>query len=119
MIYERLFFGFRGRIGRGQFWLGMLVLILVEINFVLLMAFVIGLKPIDFWNETRQVQLVLLSAFLLILIPSLSVGIKRLHDRGISGWWYGLLHLLIFQLHLQPFYGRVLTPGTLEWFARQ
>ena len=25
---------------------------------------------------------------LLLLIPTLAVGVRRLHDRGKSGWWY-------------------------------
>ena len=117
MTYERLFFSFSGRIGRGHFWLGSLVLMLVEINYLILMAFVLELKAIDFWNETRTAQLVMLSAFLLVLVPGLAVGIKRLHDRDIPGWWYGLFHLLIFQVHIQPFYGRILQPGSLEWLV--
>ena len=28
---------------------------------------------------------------LVILIPSLSVGVRRLHDIGKSGWWYLIL----------------------------
>lgn len=115
MTYERLFFSFEGRISRGYFWLGSVILILVEINYILLMAFVLDLKPVDFWNETRLAQMVMLSAFLLVLTPSLALGTKRLHDRGLSGWWYGLLHLLIFQIYIQPFYGRLLEPLSLEW----
>jgi len=117
MTYEHLFFSFSGRIGRGTFWLGSIILALVQANYLIFMGFVLKLSPLDFWNETRSAQLVVLSAFLLLLAPSLCLGIKRLHDRGISGWWYGLLQLLVFQVHIQPFYGRVLNPGSFEWFA--
>jgi uncharacterized membrane protein YhaH (DUF805 family) len=41
---------------------------------------------------------------LAILLPSLGVGIRRLHDTGRSGWWYfialiplvGIIVLLVF-----------------------
>ena len=35
-----------------------------------------------------------LVAYILILLPSLSVGARRLHDTGRSGWWQ-LLYLTI------------------------
>lgn len=28
---------------------------------------------------------------LFVLIPSLSIGVRRLHDVNKSGWWYGLI----------------------------
>ena len=117
MTYEQLFLAFSGRIGRGYFWMGTAMLILVELNFLLVMGFILDLEPIDFWNETRAAQLVVLGGFLLVLVPSLALGIKRLHDRGLSGWWHGLLYLLLFQVHIQPFYGRILQPGSVEWFV--
>ena len=115
MTYERLFLSLSGRIGRGYFWLGTIMVILVELNFVLIMGFILDLKPVDFWNESRIAQLVVLGGFLLVMVPNLALGIKRLHDRGLSGWWYGLFYLLLFQVHLQPLYGRLIEPGSAEW----
>ena len=116
MTYEKLFLAFSGRIDRGYFWMGTTMLILVELNFLIIMGFILDLQPIDFWNETRAAQLVVLAGFLLVMVPSLALGIKRLHDRGLSGWWYGSFYLLLFQVYLQPFYGRILQLGSPEWF---
>ena len=116
MTYERLFLHFSGRINRQLFWFGVLTLALVEINFLLLMSYILGLSITDFLMETRTSQLVLLSASMLILLPGLAVTIKRLHDRGLSGWWGGVLYLLQFLLSIQPFYGRIFQPGTFDWF---
>ena len=116
MNYEHLFLHFSGRINRQHFWFGVLVLALVEINFLLLMSYILGLTITDFVMETRTSQLVALSAFMLILFPGLAVTIKRLHDRGLSGWWGGLLYLLQFQISIQTFYGRVFRPGSIDWF---
>jgi len=117
MTYERLFSGFSGRIGRWHFWIGAIMLALVEINYLLLMGFILDLSPVDFWIETRSTQLVMLSAFFLTLMPGMCLGFKRLHDRGISGWWLSVFYLFLFQIHLQPFYGRILRPFSFEWMT--
>ncbi|MCJ7558449.1 MAG: DUF805 domain-containing protein [Gammaproteobacteria bacterium] len=70
---------FSGRATRKQFW--MYVLIYAAINLVLTL---LGL----YWLQ---------SIFCLaLLIPSLSVGARRLHDTGKSGWWQliGLIPVL-------------------------
>lgn len=70
---------FSGRATRKQFW--MYVLIYAAINLVL------GLLG-AYWLQ---------SIFCLaLLIPSLSVGARRLHDTGKSGWWQliGLIPVL-------------------------
>ncbi len=115
MTYERLFLRFSGRISRQYFWFGIVVLTLVEINFLLFMYYLLGLSASDFWKETRTSQLVMLCTFMLVLVPGLAVTIKRLHDRGLSGWWGGLLYLLQFQIMLQPFLGGIFRAGTVEW----
>ena len=115
MTYERLFLHFTGRINRQYFWFGVLVLALVEINFILLMSYVLGIRFSDFAIGTRTSQLVMIGAFMLLLLPGLSLSVKRLHDRGLSGWWAALLYLLQFLISIQPFFGQIYQPGSFEW----
>ncbi|MCW8834052.1 MAG: DUF805 domain-containing protein [Colwellia sp.] len=78
---------FNGRARRKEYW--MFVLIYMIINFILallgmdIISIVIGLA---------------------LLIPSISIGTRRLHDTGRSGWWQliyfvpliGLIVMLVF-----------------------
>src|SRR4030042_4306443 len=77
---------FEGRAGLKEFWMYVLVSIIIG-------------AAIGFISQT------LASLYsLLVLIPSLAVGARRLHDTGRSGWWQliglipvvGLIVLIIF-----------------------
>ena len=72
---------FEGRARRKEYWF-----------FALFNFFAIAvLSVVDmlFGNFNVQLELGLLSGAyaLVILIPSLSVSVRRLHDTGRSGWW--------------------------------
>ena len=102
-----LLFSFSGRIGRGKFWLGVLlyliiaVVVTVIINLVFPMADFMPLNPdgtpqlspegMPVYNFSSPYFL----ASMLISIPliwiSLAISVKRCHDRGKSGWWCLLL----------------------------
>jgi uncharacterized membrane protein YhaH (DUF805 family) len=72
-----LLFSFEGRINRGKFWLGIVILWAV----VWVLALVAGVADSAFlwW---------LIAVLGIILIwPSLALSIKRWHDRNKSGWW--------------------------------
>jgi uncharacterized membrane protein YhaH (DUF805 family) len=78
-----LLFGLQGRIGRGQFWLSVLI-------YIVFLVVVIGLTTIATGSLTAVFGAALL-AYIPVLISGIFVGIKRLHDRNKSGWW-----LLVF-----------------------
>jgi uncharacterized membrane protein YhaH (DUF805 family) len=61
---------FDGRIGRQEFW--MFVLFCFGINVVL---------------EVIGIELLSFVVSLALLVPSLAMGARRLHDTGKSGWW--------------------------------
>lgn len=64
---------FKGRSRRSEYWWVMLFNVIVSVVLVLLpdsLAFLSSL-----WS-------------LAILVPSLAICIRRLHDVGKSGWWY-------------------------------
>ncbi|MCK8044267.1 DUF805 domain-containing protein [Shewanella sp. 1CM18E] len=61
---------FSGRARRTEFWMYMLIYFVIQIALTL-----IGLDTVA------------LIVSLGLLVPSLSIGARRLHDTGRSGWW--------------------------------
>jgi len=84
---------FDGRASRPAFWWWFLFQVLVAI----------GAQILDAILGTHFIYLI---AALALLLPGLSVAIRRLHDTGRSGWWIligiipliGFIVLLIFYL---------------------
>ena len=71
---------FGGRAQRMEYW----VFVLVNLLITVALGFVEGLA-----RNTSELQTsVLASLFTLaVLLPSLGVTVRRLHDTGRSGWW--------------------------------
>ena len=78
-LYFSNYFNFKGRTSRKHFWLAILGIIIIE--FVL--GFVCGLAGVD--EKTSNLISSILS--LALLIPNLSIEVRRLHDINKSGWW--------------------------------
>ena len=88
MRWVHVLTGFSGRIGRGTFWLGSLVLLLV------LMASIVGLAGLMRPTGATQGELTLLYASLFVALwVSAALIVKRLHDRDKSALWYPLFGL--------------------------
>lgn len=68
--------GFQGRARRKEYWMFVLFNIIIAVILSIVQT-VAGIDPI-------------LTAIysLVILLPSLAVTVRRLHDTGRSGWWY-------------------------------
>lgn len=66
--------GFAGRAGRSEFWMFVLFNIVIDIVLTIVDA-AIGS------------QLLAGLYGLAVLLPSLAVGVRRLHDTGRAGWW--------------------------------
>jgi len=92
----RKYADFSGRARRKEYWMFALV------NFII--GIVLGLISGMLSNALAATNLLSLLYALLVLIPSLAVGVRRLHDTGRSGWWLliavipliGAIVLLIF-----------------------
>jgi uncharacterized membrane protein YhaH (DUF805 family) len=69
---------FNGRARRKEYW--MFTLFNVLIAFVL--GFVLGLA-----GGAGSVRVIINVFQLAILIPSIAVGVRRMHDTDHSGWW--------------------------------
>jgi len=80
--------GFSGRARRAEFW------------WFALIAFVLYVVAIILDNVLGTVLVVYGLLWLALVIPSLAVSIRRLHDTGRSGWF--------LLLNLVPFGGLVL-----------
>jgi uncharacterized membrane protein YhaH (DUF805 family) len=91
MSIGALLWSWEGRIGRGRFWLGVLLVILMSIAFGVVAA-LLGI-PIDTGTRPAAEEigfagaLYLLAAFLAVAYAQLAVYAKRFHDRGKSAWW--------------------------------
>lgn len=89
---------FSGRARRKEYWFFVLFNIIFSIAFTVVDGVTGTLDP------TMGMGLLSLLYSLAVLIPSLSVTVRRLHDTGRSGWWFfiilipllGAIILLVF-----------------------
>ena len=94
MDWKYLFTSFEGRIGRQQWWLGTIVLVIAIwiIMFVIGLAFSTSMPPADGeMGMGAGISALGIIIMLIIYIPfiwaSLALSVKRWHDRDKSGWW--------------------------------
>ncbi|MEL6784397.1 MAG: DUF805 domain-containing protein [Pseudomonadota bacterium] len=74
-----------GRDTRKQFWMFTLFYIIFTIVAVLIDAFVFG---VDVTSETQSTTGPAQWLVLLVhIVPSITTGVRRLHDRDWRGWW--------------------------------
>jgi uncharacterized membrane protein YhaH (DUF805 family) len=93
-----LFFSFKGRIPRWEFWWGSCLLATIGIVLVVLVALA--------GASDSQVMAVPAIYALFMTVPSLALQVKRLHDRGKSGWFslIGLVPFGVFWLGVELFF---------------
>ncbi len=112
-VLKQNYANFQGRAARSEYWFfALFVFIVAAILTALLFA------TVDF--NTQQVSglgyviIAILAVFYLaILIPSIAVAVRRLHDRNMSGWWY----LGFIVLSAIPFVGVVASIAMLVIFC--
>ena len=85
MNWGHLFFKFDGRVNRAKFWIA--ALIFAAINVVLAILGYVTDPSVVFQALNSMLGIV-------ILISSIAVGVKRLHDRNKSGWYLLLFYLV-------------------------
>jgi uncharacterized membrane protein YhaH (DUF805 family) len=74
-----LLFGFQGRVGRGQFWLALLIWMIVFLMMIVVVAIVT--PSVDALFSATLIF------YVLIVILFIPAAVKRLHDRNKRGWW--------------------------------
>jgi uncharacterized membrane protein YhaH (DUF805 family) len=95
---------FSGRARRTEFWVFVLVNSLIEF-----LCVVLGFLPLNFSASDAAMVVTYVFGFIFnifyiaILVPTLAVATRRLHDTGRSGWWlliyfvpFGSIVLLVF-----------------------
>ncbi|MFC6238920.1 DUF805 domain-containing protein [Longivirga aurantiaca] len=75
---------FSGRARRSEYW-WFVAFSIVVLAIALVIDNVAGLKL-----EGQQIGWVYTAVALLLVIPSIAVTVRRLHDTGRSGWWWFL-----------------------------
>ena len=73
--------GFEGRASRSEYWWFALAIFIAGLLAVIIDVILFGLENDD------QIGYVSLSFQLAVLLPSLAVSVRRLHDIGKSGWY--------------------------------
>lgn len=78
MDWKFIFLSFQGRLNRKPYWLG---------TIALLSLVVIGVFGVMFLAGGGGGVAAIGVIYLLLLWPTLAIGVKRLHDRNKSAWW--------------------------------
>ncbi len=78
MDWKFIFLSFQGRLNRKPYWLG---------TIALLSLVVIGVFGVMFLAGGGGGIAAIGVIYLLLLWPTLAIGVKRLHDRNKSAWW--------------------------------
>lgn len=78
-VLKNQYADFNGRAVRSQFWYFVL--------FSFIISFVLGI--VDGMLFGRQILSMIFN--LAVLIPSIAIAVRRLHDLGKTGWWYLLI----------------------------
>jgi uncharacterized membrane protein YhaH (DUF805 family) len=96
MDWKYLFTSLDGRIGRQQWWLGVIVLVVIQwiVGFVIGMLFGTEMPPdpeMAGFGASYSLGLVGGLIMFIVMLPllwaSITLYAKRWHDRGKSGWW--------------------------------
>lgn len=92
MDWKTILFAMSGRINRGKYWLGVLILFLIY----LAAGIVFGVLYAVAGGTVGGILggIVLLAAFIVGIWGGIGIGIKRLHDREKSGWWLLLFYVV-------------------------
>ncbi|MBS95624.1 MAG: DUF805 domain-containing protein [SAR202 cluster bacterium] len=83
------YFNFSGRARRSEYNYFLLFNILINIGFTIL-AYLLGTNTDDIISALTSLAWlagIQLIVSLLLFIPGISVGVRRLHDINKSGWW--------------------------------
>ena len=96
---------FSGRARRKEYWMFVLFSIIFSIVLTIIDV-VTGL-----YSKTYDIGLLTTIYSLAVLVPTLAVSVRRLHDTNRSGWWYfialvplagAIILLVFFAMNSQP-----------------
>jgi len=102
---------FDGRAQRSEFWWWILFVTLLQIAAsIVLTVLLIVFQNAGFlqWLGVLIFMIVVLA----VILPSIAVSVRRLHDRDLSGWWYLLGFVPFGSIVLLVWYVLPGTPGS-------
>jgi uncharacterized membrane protein YhaH (DUF805 family) len=113
---------FSGRASRSEYWYFVLFYFVVFLVLMALFLLLGGMRSIQTGeiSPLAWLPIILMGLFGLgVLLPMISVQVRRLHDRDLSGWWYlaailaGMIPFVGFLASIALFVMNVLkgTPG--------
>lgn len=73
--------GFSGRAQRSEYWYFILFFLIFYIALVLVD------RVLGTWSAKHEIGLLSTLFALGLIVPSIAVAARRLHDIGMSGWW--------------------------------
>lgn len=77
---------FSGRAPRSEFWWFVLFTVLVNFALGVVDRAIFGIAP-----DGQPVSILGALFSLAVLLPTIAVGVRRLHDLDRTGWWYLLI----------------------------
>ena len=87
-VLKQKYATFSGRASRSEYWWFALFTVLVALVLSAIMMMGMNFETGEF-GALAKLGIGLLGIFYLgILIPTIAVAVRRLHDRNMSGWWY-------------------------------
>jgi len=112
VVYDN-YFNFEGRARRSEYWYYTLAQLLLILSVLFLGVIFIGALELEMLSPVFGGLYILLTFGL--LLPSLAVAVRRLHDTGKSGWLL-LIGLIPFGgIVLLVFYAQDSDPGDNKW----
>jgi uncharacterized membrane protein YhaH (DUF805 family) len=88
MPLSQLLWSFDGRIARGQYWKGVVVLLAAIFLFAALGGLISWAAGVGREDDMRVLGAVFaLPLAMALFVGNLALDVKRFHDRGKSGWW--------------------------------
>lgn len=104
---------FSGRSSRSEYWWFTLFVMLVALALSGVMMLGMNFQTGEFGVLAMIAGGLLVIFYLGVLIPAIAVGVRRLHDRNMSGWWY----LGFIALSMIPFVGFLASIAMLVIFC--
>jgi uncharacterized membrane protein YhaH (DUF805 family) len=104
-----LFTSFQGRIGRAQFWLGVVMLLFVTVGGVLTLAPEVLETPVDQPMPAPGLAEILFN--LIVVLAGTALSVKRFNDRDRPYWWGFALGALGAAFTVAPLFGWFVDPA--------
>ncbi|MBL8562935.1 MAG: DUF805 domain-containing protein [Gemmobacter sp.] len=87
-VLKQKYATFSGRASRSEYWWFVLFIMIVALVLSGIMMMGMDFTTGEMGTLAKLAAGLLVIFYLGVLIPSIAVAVRRLHDRNMSGWWY-------------------------------